>query len=45
MKVSERRVSVSVILSAIGLLRLLFRIAFNFVCISESSGEGRAQFV
>ena len=40
MKVYERRVSVSVILSTIGMLRLLFRIEFNFVCISESSAKG-----
>ena len=28
-------------MSAIGLLRLWFRIEFNFVCIYESSDEGR----
>ena len=39
----KERVFVSVILSAIGLQRLLFRIEFNFVCISESSDEGRVQ--
>ena len=45
MKNYERRVFVSVIMSAIGLLRLLFRIEFNFVCISESSDEGRVHNV
>ena len=41
MKIYERRVFVSVILSEIGSQRLLFRIEFNFVCISESPDEGR----
>ena len=45
MKIYERRVLVSVILSAIGLPRLLFRIEINFVCISESSDEGRVHNV
>ena len=43
MKIYERRVFVSVILSAIGLTRLLFRIEINFVCISESLDEGRVE--
>ena len=45
MKIYERRVFVSVILSAIGLTRLLFRIEINFVCISESLDEGRVHNV
>ena len=45
MMIYERREFVSVIVSAIGLLRLLFRIEINFVCISESSDEGRVHNV
>ena len=45
MKIYERRVFVSVFLSAIGLPRLFFRIEINFVCISESSDEGRVHKV